>query len=265
MVNPLPHNKSKLSLTQRNALDEPHFLFIITPPNSGSTALSQLINTSYRTMMLNNVGEGHRLIRGLCASDRWNPNKEVDYSLLKTVWLGKAHEIMQQDPLVDIVIEKSPPNMMRMEKIASQFNNTSFIANIRNPYAFCASALYRYHATDQLNSCQRQVILSNLAESWIMRSSKIKELIGIFNVPLLTYESFCADPSSILDVLNLPEGAVETINPYARVKVKDYELQPIKNKNKFQISKLTKAEIECVSRKLNSYPDQLEYFSYSLM
>ncbi len=38
--------------------DEPHFLFIITPPRSGSTAIAQLLNTCDSAMFLQLRGEG---------------------------------------------------------------------------------------------------------------------------------------------------------------------------------------------------------------
>jgi len=72
---------------------EPKFLFIITPPNSGSTALIKLLNTSANIMILTKNGEGQWLIPGLCNKNRWKSDKFIDYESIKSVWLHQyQHE-----------------------------------------------------------------------------------------------------------------------------------------------------------------------------
>ena len=242
--------------------NEPHFLFIITPPFSGSTALSELINTSHRTMLLQERGEGQWLIPGLCENDRWASEKEIEYQSIKAVWLHTFQKIQRLTQNIDVVIEKSPPNLVRIEKIANQFSNYSFLANNRNPYANCASILYRNHDAENLDSKQRIEILSNLIKKWLSRSEELKNLIIKHNIPLLTYEDFCEKPSNILNKLNLPNGVKETINPNAEIKVKDYKIQKISNQNKRQISKLTTIEISHISSILKDHRKVLEFFGY---
>ena len=244
---------------------QPHFLFIITPPYSGSTALSGLLNSSHRTMILQETGEGQWLIPGLCEKDRWCPDKEINYLSIKAVWLSKFQEIKRLTHNVDVVIEKSPPNMMRIEKLSSQFKNHSFIANNRNPYANCASILYREHDVENVDSEQRIRILSKLADDWIKRSQKIRELVLRLNIPLITYEDFCHDPSSILNKLELPYGVSDTINPKAKVKVKDYKFQGIFNQNRRQISYLKKEEIKHLNNILNTNEELLFFYGYHVL
>jgi hypothetical protein len=245
--------------------DQPHFLFIITPPYSGSTALSELLNTSHRTMILQARGEGQWLVPGLCEKDRWNSEKEVNYLSVKATWLSAYQQVNRLTQNVDVVIEKSPPNMMRMEQLASQFRDYSFIANNRDPYANCASILYRRHDADDLSPHKRKEVLYTLSKGWVMRSEKIKELISSLSAPLLTYEEFCSNPSSVLDILNTPRGVSDTINPGAEVKVKDYKPQPVSSQNERQISKLTDEEIEHISESLSLNSELLDYFGYQLL
>jgi hypothetical protein len=242
--------------------DQPHFLFIITPPNSGSTALIELLNSSHKTMILQPRGEGQWLVPGLCEKDRWNPDKEVDYLSVKAVWLRKYQDINRLTQNVDVVLEKSPPNMMRMEMLSSQFKDFSFMANNRNPYAVCASVLYRHYDVEKIDSDDRKEILGNLAKEWVIRSLKIQELVTRLKFPLLTYEEFCHNPTSVLNFLNLPDSVSQSINTNANVKVKDYEIQPIINQNGRQISKLTGEEIECIRQVLNPNTELMAYFGY---
>ena len=245
--------------------DQPHFLFIITPPYSGSTALSKLLNTSHKTMLLQSRGEGQWLVPGLCEKDRWSPEKEVNYLSVKATWLSTYQRVNRLTQNVDFVIEKSPPNMMRMEQLSSQFRDYSYIANNRDPYANCASILYRHHDADNLSPHKRKEVLYNLTNNWIMHSEKIKSLISSLSAPLLTYEEFCSNPSSVVEMLKIPKGVSESINPNATVKVKDYKPQPISNQNERQISKLTDEEIEYISESLKPKSELLECFGYQLL
>jgi len=261
----LSENKLKWATPVFNENEQPHFLFIITPPYSGSTALSELLNTSYRTMILQERAEGQWLIPGLCEKDRWNQDKKVDYDSVKATWLSRFQMVQRLTGNVDVVIEKSPPNMMRIEELASQFNSYSFIANNRNPYANCASILYRQHDAKAITSKQRKSILKDLTKKWMEKSQRIRELIEKLNIPLLTYEDFCKKPSSVIDILNLPKGVAESINTEAKVKVKDYKPQKISNQNDRQISNLTPEEIKLISSILESNTQLLEFFNYEVI
>ena len=242
--------------------DQPHFLFIVTPPYSGSTALAALLNTSHRTMMLQERGEGQWLVPGLCEKDRWSQDKEIDYQSVKAVWLNKYQQMKRTNQNIDVVIEKSPPNLIRIEMLSRQFREFSFLANNRDPYANCASILYRNYDADNMSVAERTAALSTLARDWIMRSLILKHLISDLQMPLLTYEDFCRNPALVLNMLRIPARALETINPRAYVKVKDYKSQPISNQNARQISKLTLEELEYISYELKPHRELLSFFGY---
>ena len=154
--------------------------------------------------------------------------------------------------------------MTRMEELASQFLDYSFIANNRDPYANCASILYRHYDAENINLVQRKIVLEKLANDWLMRSYRIKELVLQLGIPLLTYEKFCKNPSVLPTILDLPDGVSETINPHAMVKVKNYKLQRIKNMNGSQISNLTDEEIAHISHTLKPDSELLEFFGYQI-
>ena len=242
--------------------DQPHFLFIITPPFSGSTALSELINSSHGTMILQARGEGQWLIPGMCETDRWNPDKSIDYESVKAVWLKTFQDKKKLNNLIQVVIEKSPPNMVRMEALAAQFRHVSFLASNRNPYANCSSILFRNHPAEELSAEKRDGLIRSLAASWIARSRKIEALVQKLDIPLMTYEQFCDNPSLIKTKLHLPEAVTETIDPLATVRVKDYPVQPIANQNERQIAKLSNREIASISEQLEPHHKLLAFFGY---
>jgi hypothetical protein len=53
-----------------NKDDESHFIFMLTPPNSGSTAITKLMYSSCSRMILHLNGEGQRIIPGRCSSGK---------------------------------------------------------------------------------------------------------------------------------------------------------------------------------------------------
>lgn len=80
--------------------------------------MAKILNTSHRTVLLENRGEGQWLVPGLCQEDRWNPDKQVDYASVRAVWMNRFQMLKQFTPGADVVVEKSPPNMVRLEQLA---------------------------------------------------------------------------------------------------------------------------------------------------
>ncbi len=256
--------KNKWPMPSYDDRDEPHFFFLLTPPNSGSTAIAKLLDSSPRTMMLTPQGEGQWLLPGLCAEDRWDPNKKVNLQSIKSVWLNKYQKEKSVHPKVNVVIEKSPPNMMRIEELAGLFESYSMLANNRDPYANCSSRLFRYHDEKDINSERRLDILVDLAESWIVRSKRIRDLVRKHDIPVLTYEKFCENPALLIEMVPFPDGVAETVILDAQVKVKDYKLQSISNQNERQIACLTATDIERLNEVLEPHRDLLSFFGYGL-
>lgn len=245
--------------------NQPHFLFVVTPPRSGSTALSEVLNSSHRTMVLQRRGEGQWLIPGLRARDRWDPDKAVNYASVKSIWLSTFQMVQELTKHTDVVIEKSPPNMMRLEALVSQFSDYSLLATNRDPYANCASTIYREYAYEAMEEDERRVAARQCAEAWVAQSATVKDLVTKLEIPFLSYESFCEDPSALLPKLRLPDGVTDSIDLDVKVQVKDYQAQGISNQNARQIAKITDAEIASISEVLETRPDVLEFFGYRLL
>ena len=83
--------------------------------------------------------------------------------------------------------------------------------------------LYHSYDADNINSDEHKIKLERITNRWLMRSNVTKELILKLNIPLLSHENFCQNPSYILNLLSLPKGVADTIIPNTELKVKDYE------------------------------------------
>lgn len=243
---------------------DPHFLFIITPPYSGSTALAKLINTSKNTMLLHPTGEGQWLIPELCNDNRWDTEMNIDYSSVYKTWLNEYISAHNNNSDINVIIEKSPPNMVRIRQLITTFNNNSLLANNRNPMANCASILYRNYDAKNLGIKRRSHALNKLLLDWLKRSYIIKDIVQDLNVPLITYEQFCDSPSLLKKKLTLPEKTIESIDFGAELQIKDYPVQRIINQNQRQIAKLTQIEKEELKIQLKPHNDLLSFFDYNL-
>ena len=162
------------------------------------------------------------------------------------------------------MIEKSPPNMVRLEELSSLFRYRSFLANNRNPYANCASMLYRHYDAQAIGMKERMRILRRLAKQWLVRSNHIRSLVKSLGIPLVRYEDFCENPEVLLSALRLPDGVAEQINFNARLKIKDYKPQRIRNMNARQVNRLRKRELVELSSIFGVHEELLDFFDYEL-
>jgi hypothetical protein len=246
-----------------NKDDEPHFIFMLTPPYSGSTAITKLMDSSDKSMILHPNGEGQRMIPGMCGSGRWKIDFPVDFESVKAIWLHKYQTTNKQLDNIDFVIEKSPPNMVRFQELSKVFSSFSVFINNRDPYANVSSALYRNHDTDSISDYERVLVLKRLTLNWLTRSYMLKYLAEEMAIPCLSYEDFCHSPHKIKK-MNLPDDFINTIDFGATVKIKDYVTQKISNHNEWQLKKLAILDIATISEELKEHEKILNYFGYHL-
>ena len=244
-----------------NIKDEPHFLFIITPPYSGSTALAKILNSSHSSTFLQKRAEGQWLIPGMCAKDRWDPAKVMNWKSIRSVWLHRVQEIQSLVQNVDLVIEKSPGSLVRINQLIDVFPNHSLMAFNRNPFANCSSILYR---TKQNNKSDEERIraLKKIAAKWLNRSRWIRKWIEEKNIVNFTYENFCAAPAECILPLIKIIPALQFVDVSKEIKVKDYKKQRLINQNAIQIERLTQKEIGAISEVLCTDPELVMFFGY---
>ena len=98
------------------------FLFILSPPYCGSTLLNSLISTSKYVSSNNEIGtrEGQTLpeVRNIMfGKDRWNKDVEYSWDFIKKNWMK------YWDQTKPILLEKSTPNIIRVQSIKKTFQN----------------------------------------------------------------------------------------------------------------------------------------------
>lgn len=262
MLNPAEKSQEEWPMPVVKSQKEPHFLFIITPPFSGSTALSQVLNSAYRSMLLTPNGEGQSLIPGMTAADRWEPEKKMNWDSIRATWLNRVHFVESLVQEIDVVIEKSPPNLVRIDQLIKVFPNHSLLAFNRNPFANCASILYREYKPAEKNAEERIEIVRKIAAMWLFRSRYIKKWIDQLGVSFFSYEAFCKDPRKCIDGVPHIMKRLEGVDFNKEIQVKKYPKQGIVSQNARQIGTLTADEIAAISKVLQTEQALVKFFGY---
>jgi hypothetical protein len=164
---------------------------------------------------------------------------------------------------IDVVIEKSPDNLVRMDKIAEVFPNHAMVAFNRNPYANTSSILYRVHGGEGKSEAQRCATLRQLAVDWTFRSTFVRRWVREFEAVRFTYEEFCRDPDAQLEKIIRVVPALADVDTSRTIKVKDYPQQGINDQNHRQIARLSAKERMAVGETLGDHEELLSYFGYT--
>jgi hypothetical protein len=123
--------------------NEQKYLLILSPPYCGSTLLNEIVSSASYVSANNTFGtrEGQKLptVRSIMFDHdrRWDHSLDFDWEFIKKEW----RKYWNLNSL--ILLEKSPPNIIRAKSIEKIFKPAYFILLHRNPYAQCESLIRR--------------------------------------------------------------------------------------------------------------------------
>jgi hypothetical protein len=169
------------------------FFFIFTPNNSGSTILSQYIQSQmggYLPPFGNNEGQIIPEVRPMMRVNAWDSDHAFDWRFIRTEW--EKHAAGQT------FIEGSPPDIMRYKAIAEVFGRDSTaLINIASPYMRIASCLRRYNRPG--------TSVKPMTRHWMRLARAVQSLRQDFaHFPFIRYEDFVTDPLLVNRLLDLP-------------------------------------------------------------
>jgi len=235
-------------------------IFLLNPPNSGSTAMAILLLTAPRAWSATPNAEGQFVpdVKEEMRHRPWDPAIDFDWKRIKQCWLNL------QPPHKTLMIEKSPPNLLRVRSIMRVFENSVFVISNRDPYASISSIVHRYFHSDLEED--RRNLMRQQANMWLFRSER-----QIDNITLLrgrsvitTYETFCQFPNGLLNNLYSLCGDLE-IDISKKLGVKEYPPQRVMNMNDRQISWLTEEDIAVISEALSQNKQVVDFFGYRII
>lgn len=250
------------------------WLFILTLPNSGSTALARLLLTAPGTCALNENGEGQWLIPSLSASGhRWDAEFVPSMRKVRATWLQRAARNAGGNRC--LVIEKSPPNLCRIDAFLEAFKtmNARALVLLRNPYATCASWFARYRPADLAEQTGDRSLavmdddsayIDVIARVWIKRAEQLLRARA-HAVLTLRYEDLTAHPDAAIEQLAALWPQLGGVDLKAPLDVKDHTPRVLRNMNDAQIAELTTAQLAQLTAIFSQHREILGEMGYDLL
>jgi hypothetical protein len=243
-------------------------LFLLSPPLSGSTAITQLIRTSPNVSVFPGSGEGQFLPEAkgiLFVDERWNPALSVDWVRVKKVFFR------YWSPYKPIRFEKSPPNIVRAIDLEREFRNSLFLVTLRNPYAQIEGLLRRqwpFNEYGPQSSPSIPLTPKAAAEFWV-RTAMYQQynLENLGNTCFFSYEELTERPDDTVRRITefLPGlGTLETESKFTAHNVTGKPIKGFKNLNRQKIEQLTRQQVEEINTVLGRHEDLLANFQYQL-
>jgi hypothetical protein len=226
-------------------------LFILSPAHAGTTAMAKLLLQSPRIWSSMPNAEGQKLpqAQSLMPEQPWKQQARLDWTAVKAVW-------EQGRPEGSILLEKSPPNLMRPDQMLAVWPNAFYVISMRNPYALLGSYLTRREITPEL-------IAGSIA-GWLKRSRVQRaNVVRLKGRSIVTsYEAFTTSPGGFVRSLEAVFGDLG-VDPDRPLQVKYYETAPIENHNERQISTLSPAQLDLARDLLmRDGAEDLAYWGY---
>ena len=251
------------------------WLLMLTVPNGGSTAVAKLLLTASGTIALNARVEGQWLVPAMSApGGRWDPGTILDYDDIRSRWieaatLGASNAVSHEG--LPLVIEKSPPNLCRYSAIVSMLSGmkTDIIVLTRDPYATCASWHMRVGAERVGRNwgwpgeppVDEDTYFRALGEIWMKRALYL-ESARVIARHWMRYDDFSDQPSAEVGKLAQKFPRLGMADPNAKLMVKQYPAQKIRNMNIEQISVLSKQQRKAIASALTDNPELVSRFGY---
>ena len=234
----------------------PQFLFILSPPYCGSTMLNQLLSSSKNVSCNNNLGtrEGQLLpivSQYMFQSDRWDKKVTYPWNEIREIWLK------YWDFSKPIFLDKSIPNIMRVEEIEKVFSPIKFMCMVRNPYAQ-VEGIMRRNNQDAFSSAMFAVKCLKFQSSNMKRN----------NTLFFSYEQLCSNREDVLKkMINfIPElSDIDVEMKFTSHNFKSDEKMRMVNLNEEKISKISDVDLKIINSIFEKEKDLLKMFDYKII
>jgi hypothetical protein len=227
------------------------YVFILCPPYSGSTLLWKLISTSDAVSSLPKEGQFLPEVRKVMRRDPWNSSVQLPWEEIKEVW---DRYWDQNKPLL---LEKSPPHIIRTAEIIKHFNPVYFLLMVRNPYAHCESLMRRNkikaeEAAEFTVFCMRQ---------------QAENATHLKNTLIFTYEELVQNPKLISQKIQtfIPQiGNLQYEQEFETRAINGIRPRKIIDLNQQKINNLSPNDLKKIEKILRRNRDIMEDWGYEL-
>ena len=219
---------------------ERKYLFILSPPYSGSTVLWRLLQTSAAVSALPDEGQKLPELRAMMRDDPWNPDRVFDWERIGDVW----HR--HWDPARPVFLEKSPPHLCRPRALLQHFQPAWFLLLLREPLALC-EAMNRRNGWDFDYAARRCV-------EWLQLYQAARAVLP--RTLTVSYEELVTDPEGTRRRLGtwMPELAdIDVTAPVRSHAIDGEQTRALTNLNPRKIAAIAPADRARVEAALSAH------------
>jgi len=235
-----------------SARPQSSYLFVLCPPYSGSTLLWKLLSTSRNVSSLPLEGQFLPELRDMMRDKPWNPDRVLPWTEIKTVWES------YWDMSKPVLLEKSPPNLIRTRDILAHFHPVKFVVMVRNPYAQSEGLMRRNNFS-----------VSRAANfSMMCLRTQLMNARELDNTLVMTYEALVQDPAKACQQLAqfMPELADMDYDASFEVHSIDGTLnRPITDLNVKKIAAIPADTLAAMTEIFVQHRETFETWGYDLL
>lgn len=228
------------------------YLFVLCPPYSGSTLLWKLLGTSQNVSTLPDEGQFLPELADIMRDKPWDPGQILPWPEIKAVWesywdMGKP-----------VLLEKSPPNLIRTRDILAHFQPVKFVVMVRNPYAQSEGLMRRNQWT-----VKRAANFSMMCLRTQLRNAR-----DLDNALVLTYESLVQNPMQVCRQLVQFMPQLDDMDHAASFEVHSIDgslNRPITDLNAKKIAALSADTIAAMNEVFVQHRETIEAWNYELL
>lgn len=233
------------------------YLFILSPPFSGSTLLNEIIDSSYKVSCNNPYGtkEGQFLpeVKALLWNkENFNPELDIDWAYISKIW----HRYW--DVTKPVLLEKSPSNLVRALDIQKNFQGVYFICLVRDPYSLVEGFLRRSIIYKTPSEAAAFVV-----ECFRFQKSNVEALE---NKLLLRYEDIVENREITRDRLIEFIPDIHPIFVDGEFKAHNIRggVSKIHNFNLEKVRRLEQSQLNEINKVFCKYAELIRYFGYNI-
>ena len=230
----------------------PSHLFVLCPPYSGSTILWKLLATSNNVSSMPSEGQFLPELESVMRDKPWVRDNPLPWEEIRRVW--QSYWDMDKP----VLLEKSPPNIIRAAEIAQHFQPVKFVIMVRNPYAHSEGLMRRNNWTAERAARFSMMCLRTQLEN---RESLDDTLV-------LTYETLVADPVAACDELAQFMPDLADMDPQASFEVHSVDGvvdRQITDLNRKKIATLGRASIAAMNSEFRQHEEVLAGWGYDFI
>ncbi len=227
-------------------------VFVLCPPYSGSTILWRLVGTSEAVSRLPDEGQCIPTVKPVMVKDPWAQERKLPWPFIKQAW----ERYWDLDK--DVLLEKSPPNLLHARDMQDAFRPAYFLVMVRNPYATC-EGIMRRRKWDATRTAKFAVRL--------MRKQR-ENLETLEHALRLTYEELADDPAATCRKIEAFVPGLSALRPRYKFRVHAIDglrRRGIVNLNARKIGNLSPEEMKQITAVLERHRDLMDYWGYEML